>query len=47
MQDSIVITQPEPIKHKTLEERADLFQGTLNLDGEFNWDKPVGRELWE
>ena len=33
-------------RHKTLEERASEFGGKLNLDGEFNWDDPVGREVW-
>ena len=32
--------------HKTLEERAAEFDGKLNLDGEFDWDEPVGREVW-
>ena len=33
-------------KHKTLEERAAEFGGNLNLDGEFDWGEPVGREGW-
>ena len=33
-------------KHKTLEERAAEYGGKLNLDGEYDWGKPVGREVW-
>ena len=36
----------KPFRHKTLEERAAEFDGKLNLDGEFDWDEPVGREVW-
>ena len=36
----------KPFRHKTLEERAAEFDGKLNLDGEFDWGEPVGRELW-
>ena len=32
--------------HKTLEERAKEFDGNLRLDGEFDWGKPQGREMW-
>lgn len=32
--------------HKTLEERAVEFGGKLMLDGEYDWDEPVGREIW-
>ena len=32
--------------HKTLEERAREFGGELNLDGEYDWGEPVGREIW-
>lgn len=41
-----MITLVKPFRHKTLEERAAEFHGKLNLDGEFNWGKPVGREVW-
>ncbi len=34
-------------RHKTLEERAAAFGGTLNLDGEFDWGEAVGREVWQ
>lgn len=30
--------------HKTLEERAAEYGGNLNLDGEYDWGEPVGRE---
>ena len=33
-------------RHQTLEERAEKFGGKLNLDGEYDWDKPKGREVW-
>ena len=36
----------KPNRHKTLEERAAEFEGNLNLDGEFDWGEPVGREVW-
>ena len=32
--------------HKTLEERAAEYGGKLNLDGEYDWGEPVGREVW-
>jgi antitoxin MazE len=37
----------KPFRHKTLEERAAEFDGRLDLDGEFDWGEPVGREKWE
>ena len=36
----------KPFRHKSLEERAAEFGGKLNLDGEFDWGGPVGREIW-
>ena len=33
-------------RHKSLEERANEFDGKLNLDGEYDWGEPVGREVW-
>ena len=33
-------------RHKKLEERAEVFGGELNLDGEYDWGEPVGREVW-
>ncbi len=33
-------------QHKTLEERATEYGGKLNLDGEYDWGAPVGRERW-
>ena len=41
-----VITLVKSIKHKTLEERAAEYNGQLNLDGEYDWGTPVGREVW-
>lgn len=36
----------KPFRHKSLEERAAEFDGKLNLDGEYDWGDPVGREVW-
>ena len=36
----------KPFRHKTLEERVAEFDGKLNLDGEFDWGEPSGREVW-
>ena len=36
----------KPFRHKSLEERAAEFGGKLNLDGEFDWGEPQGREIW-
>ena len=33
-------------RHQKLEEGAEKFGGKLNLDGEYEWDKPEGREVW-
>jgi len=41
-----VIMLLKPFRHKTLEERAAQYGGWLNLDGEFDWGAPVGREIW-
>lgn len=41
-----VITLTKTFRHKTLEERAAEYGGALNLDGEYDWSKPVGREVW-
>lgn len=41
-----VIMLTKSFKHKTLEERAAEFDGKLNLDGEYDWGEPVGREAW-
>ncbi len=40
-----VITLVRPFRHKTLEERAAEFDGQLMIDGEYDWGKPVGREV--
>ncbi len=42
-----MITLARPFRHKTLEERADEFEGKLNLDGEYDWGESVGREDWQ
>lgn len=42
-----VIMLVKPFRHKTLEERAAAYDGRLDLDGEFGWRKPVGREIWQ
>lgn len=36
----------DEFKHRTLEERAAEYGGNLNLDGEYDWGEPVGREVW-
>ena len=41
-----VIILTREFKHKTLEERAAAFGGELNLDGEYDWGEPLGREVW-
>lgn len=41
-----VITLVKAFRHKTLEERAAVYGGKLNLDGEYDWGEPVGREGW-
>lgn len=41
-----IITLTKPFRHKTLEERAAEFDGSLNLDGEYDWGDPVGKEEW-
>ena len=40
------ITITKPCRHRTLEERAAEYGGKLNLDGEYDWGEPVGREVW-
>lgn len=41
-----MITLAKTFQHKTLEERAAEFGGKLELDGEYDWGEPVGREAW-
>ncbi len=43
--EGMIILEKE-FKHRTLEERAQEFDGKLNLDGEIDWGEAVGRELW-
>lgn len=40
-----VITLVKPFRHKTLEGRAVVFDGKLNLDGKFDYDERVERGL--
>lgn len=40
------ITLKKSFRHKTLEERAEEFDGKLMLDGEYDWGEAVGREVW-
>lgn len=40
------ITLSKAFRHKTLEERVAYYDGKLNLDGEYDWGEPVGREVW-
>lgn len=41
-----VIMLAKRFRHKTLEERAAGYDGQLNLDGEYDWGTPVGKEVW-
>jgi len=41
-----IITLSKPFRHKTLEERAAEFDGKLIINGEYDWDEPVGKEVW-
>lgn len=41
---TIIISKP--FKHKTLEERILAYNNQLNVDSEFDWGEPVGREVW-
>lgn len=41
-----VIMLVKTFRHKSLEERAAEYGGKLDLDGEFDWGEPVGREVW-
>lgn len=41
-----VIMLTREFKHKTLEERTAVFGEELNLDGEYDWGEPLGREVW-
>ena len=36
----------KPFRHRSLKERAAEYGGKLNLDGEYDWGEPVGREMW-
>ena len=42
----IEFSEEQEFRHKTLEERAMAYDGKLNLDGEYDWGVPVGREIW-
>ena len=42
-----MITLVKQFRHKTLEERTVEYGGKLNLDGEFDWGEPTGREIWQ
>jgi len=42
-----MIVLVKPFRHQTLEERASKYGGHLNLDGEGDWIRPEGREVWE
>ena len=41
-----VIMLVKPFRHKTLEERVAEYGGKRDLDGEYDWGEPVGREIW-
>jgi hypothetical protein len=46
--DKITVTIPldKLFPHKALEERAAEFGGQLNLDGEYDFGTPAGKEVW-
>ena len=33
-------------RHRTLKERAESYQGELNLSEEIDWGEPLGSEVW-
>ncbi len=33
-------------RHRTLKERAEPYQGELNLSEEIDWGEPLGSEVW-
>lgn len=41
-----IIILSKSFQHKTLEERAEEFDGKLNFDEEYDWGEAVGREVW-
>ena len=40
------IDQSQTIKHTSLKERFDKFEGEIEPLQEFDWGEPVGREVW-
>ena len=34
-------------RHRSLKERAEAFDGRLNLSEEVSWGEPQGNEVWE
>ena len=36
----------KPFRHRTLQERAAAYDGSLNLSGEIYWGEPQGNEGW-
>lgn len=40
------IVLKKTFKHRTLEERAEEFEGKVGPYDEFDWNAPVGRERW-
>ena len=45
IRQEIELLGKQTFRHKTLEERAMEYDGKLNLDGEYDWGVPVGREI--
>lgn len=33
-------------QHRTLQQRAEMFDGNLNLSEEVDWGEPQGNEVW-
>ncbi len=44
--DGVIILEKQSFRHRSLEERAAEYGGKLDVDGEYNWGEPVGREKW-
>ena len=40
------IVLKKAFRHRTLEERAKAFHGKVGPYREFDWEEPVGREVW-
>ena len=46
VRDNKIILEKENFRHKTLEERAQVYGGKLGPYTEFDWGEPQGREVF-